>query len=364
METRNQMNGKRILIASAAADGHFNPLTGIAKHLLDVGYDVRWYASKYYEQKTMKLGIPFYPYRIAKEIHASNLDTDFPERAKIKNPFKKINWDIINFFVARGPEYLEDIRRIRETFPFDLMICDNAFTGSVFVKDVLGVPVIAAGILPLPETSEDLPPYGLGMMPSGSLAGRIKQNLLRWLAFNVLFKTSAKYMWRVLEAHGIQHNHLSVFDITCRKVDLFLQSGSPSFEYYRSDLGNNIRFVGPLLPYSSESRTAGWSDPRLHAYKNIVLVTQGTVEKDVTKLLVPTLEAMKDDSETLLICTTGGSQTAQLKKQYDQPNIIIEDFIPFEDVMPYADVYISNGGYGGVLLGIRHQVADGSGRTA
>src|SRR5678816_4257799 len=85
-------------------------------------------------------------------------------------------------------------------------------------------------------------------------------------------------------------------------------------------------------------------------YKNIVLVTQGTVEKDVTKLLVPTLEALKEDTDTLIICTTGGSQTKQLKKQYDQLNIIIEDFIPFDDVMPYADVYISNGGYGGVLL--------------
>jgi hypothetical protein len=59
-----------------------------------------------------------------------------------------------------------------------------------------------------------------------------------------------------------------------------------------------------------------------------------------------------DDSETLLICTAGGSQTAQWRKQYQQHNIIIEDFIPFEDVMPYADVYISNGGYGGVLLGV------------
>jgi len=94
----------------------------------------------------------------------------------------------------------------------------------------------------------------------------------------------------------------------------------------------------------------------LNQYKNIVLVTQGTVEKDVTKLLVPTLEALKEDTDTLIICTTGGSQTKQLKKQYDQLNIIIEDFIPFDDVMPYSDVYISNGGYGGVLLGIKHNL--------
>jgi UDP:flavonoid glycosyltransferase YjiC (YdhE family) len=57
-----------------------------------------------------------------------------------------------------------------------------------------------------------------------------------------------------------------------------------------------------------------------------------------------------------VVCTTGGSQTAALKTRYSQPNIIIEDFIPFEDVMPYADVYITNGGYGGVMLGIQNEL--------
>ena len=31
-----------------------------------------------------------------------------------------------------------------------------------------------------------------------------------------------------------------------------------------------------------------------------------------------------------------------------------EDFIPFAEVMPYADVYITNGGYGGTLLAIEN----------
>jgi len=279
-----------------------------------------------------------YPFTIAKDFHASNLDEDFPERVKIKNPIKKINWDIVNFFVARGPEYLQDIREIQKHFPFELLICDNGFTGGVFVKDVLKIPVIAASVLPLTETSKDLPPYGMGMTPSHTFTGRIKQNFLRWLSSNILFASSAKVMAGVLEAHGIQHKNLSVFDITPKKANLLLQSGTPSFEYYRSDLGENVRFVGPLLPYTEPGNDKSWFDQRLNQYKNIILVTQGTVEKDVRKLLVPTLEALKEDTETLVICTTGGSQTSQLKKQYNQPNIIIEDFIPFVDVMPYAEV--------------------------
>jgi UDP:flavonoid glycosyltransferase YjiC (YdhE family) len=87
----------------------------------------------------------------------------------------------------------------------------------------------------------------------------------------------------------------------------------------------------------------------------VVLVTQGTVEKDVNKIIVPTLEAFKN-TNTLVIATTGGSGTAELRKRYPQHNFIIEDFIPFGDILPICDVYITNGGYGGVMLGIQNKV--------
>jgi UDP:flavonoid glycosyltransferase YjiC (YdhE family) len=67
------------------------------------------------------------------------------------------------------------------------------------------------------------------------------------------------------------------------------------------------------------------------------------------------LEAFAD-SDYLVVATTGGSGTADLRARYPYENIIIEDFIPFGDVMPYADVYITNGGFGGVLLAIQNEL--------
>ena len=43
--------GTRILFASVPADGHFNPLTGLAVHLKELGCDVRWYTSDIYADK-------------------------------------------------------------------------------------------------------------------------------------------------------------------------------------------------------------------------------------------------------------------------------------------------------------------------
>ncbi|OQP67284.1 glycosyl transferase [Niastella vici] len=347
--------GKKILFANFPADGHFNPLTGIAVYLQQLGCDVRWYAAQEYAGKIKKLSIPHYPFQKAMEVTGSNLEQVFPERKQIKNAVRKLNFDIQHLFIMQAEEYYADILEINQTFPFDLLICDNAFTAIPFIKDKMQKPVIAIGVLPLTETSKDLPPAGLGITPSNTFAGKIKQVLLRYLTKQVLFKGSNRLLYRIMEKQGLEHHNHSVFDIGIKKSSLLLQSGTPSFEYKRSDLGKNIRFIGPLLPYSTQKHNQCWFDERLKQYRKIVVLTQGTVEKDVTKLLVPTLESLKN-TDTLVICTTGGSQTHELKTAYPHPNLIIEDFIPFNEVMPYAHAYITNGGYGGVMLGIENKL--------
>jgi UDP:flavonoid glycosyltransferase YjiC (YdhE family) len=345
----------RVLFANFPADGHFNPLTGLAVHLISIGYDVRWYASSGYAGKLNKLQIPHYPFKKAVDVSGNNFDEIFPGRTKYKSQTGKLKFDLIHAFILRGPEYKADIQEIYKTFPFDLLVADCAFTGIPFVKDIMHIPVISIGVLPLIGSSRDLPPNGLGLTPSYTLAGKAKQSLLRTICNQFIFREPNKVMHRVLDEAGIPHRKENIFDMLINKADLLLQSGTPGFEYYRSDLAKHIHFIGPLLPHDSGSLREQWFSDKLSQYKRIVLVTQGTVEKDVRKIIVPTLKAFKN-SHTLVICTTGGSQTKELRAAYPQSNFIIEDFIPFNDVMPYADVYITNGGYGGVMLGIENNL--------
>ncbi|MBS1566006.1 MAG: glycosyltransferase [Bacteroidetes bacterium] len=351
-----QPGTRRVLFANFPADGHFNPLTGIAVHLKTLGYDVRWYTSSGYAAKLRKMQIRHYPFKKAVDVSGNDFDSVFPGRTEKKSQIAKLKFDIIHAFILRSPEYYEDILEIYNEFPFDLLIGDAAFTGIPFVKDKMNIPVISVGVFPISETSKDLPPSGLGMTPSYTWAGQIKQSLLRAITNRFIFGQPNKVMHDLFDKHGIPHNHESVFDVLSRKSDLILQSGTPGFEYKRSDLSKKLRFVGALLPAEGSRQAAQqWFDDRLRQYGKIILVTQGTVEKDVNKILVPTLEAYKD-TDTLVIATTGGTDTARLRERYPQPNLIIRDFIPFADVMPFADVYITNGGYGGVMLGIEHHL--------
>lgn len=345
----------KILFAAFPGDGHFNPLTGIAAHLKQQGYDVRFYAASAYRAKIEKMGIPYFPFVRARELDVNKIDETFPDRKHHKSQVAKLNHDVINVFIKQGPEYYADLKEIHKSFAFDLLVADVLFTGIPFVTDLMNIPVAGVGVVPLTSTSRDLPPAGMAMTPSYGLFGKLKQSLLRWTAKNLLFAKSNKVMKDILGSYGIDVNADNIFDLMPAKCNVLLQTGTPGFEYKRSDLPANIKFVGPLLPYEAEKASNRWYNEKLTQYKNVVLVTQGTVEKDSTKLLVPALEALQN-TDSLVVVATGGGDTEKLRRQYTAPNVLIEDFIPFADIMPYSDAYVTNGGMGGVQLSIQNKL--------
>ena len=346
---------KKILFANMPYEGHFNPLTGIAMHLKSLGHDVRWYSGSIFKDKIESLGIPYYPFKNALDFNQHNVHILFPERDKIRGTIGKLKYDLKTAFILRSTEFYEDIREINELWSFDLLISDIAFTGMPFIKEKLNKKVVSVGVFPLVETSRDLPPTGLAMTPSTSFFGRRKQDLLRFFADKVIFREAANLFARLFREHGLVPVEGNIFDVLGKKTDLMLQSGTPGFEYHRSDLSKKVRFVGPLLPFSKGGKHAIDFGDQLTKYEKAILVTQGTLERDPEKILVPTLEAFKD-TPVLVIATTGGMGTAELQARYPQKNILIRDFIPFSDIMPHCDVYVTNGGYGGVMLGIQNQL--------
>lgn len=352
---KSLLAGKKLLFATVPADGHVNPLTGLAVYLKSIGCDVRWYTSESYRGKIERLDIPLYTLKKALDIAGPDFAGMQSERDKKRSQVAKLRFDLINVFISRAPEYFEDMRDIYRRFPFDLVVMDCAFGAMPYVKDIMKIPVISVGVLPLIQSSKYLAPVGLGLMPGSNLFIQMKHAFLRAVADRLIFGKPNKVMFGLFDKYGVLHNGENVFDMSVVKSDLFLQSGTPGFEYNRKDISGNVRFIGSLLPYKSGRKIAPWTDSRLVRYRKILLVTQGTVEKNVNKIIVPVLEAYKG-TDVLVIATTGGTDTAALKKRFRQGNLIIEDFIPFDQVMPYAHLYITNGGYGGVLMAIAHQL--------
>ncbi|MGH2809448.1 MAG: glycosyltransferase, partial [Actinomycetota bacterium] len=92
------------------------------------------------------------------------------------------------------------------------------------------------------------------------------------------------------------------------------------------------------------------------AKRKVVAVSQGTVDKtDTSKLIEPTLAALRD-GPYVVVATTGGSRTEELRTRYSAPNVVIEDFIDYDVLFPHVDLFVTNGGYGSILEAMCHGV--------
>ena len=71
--------------------------------------------------------------------------------------------------------------------------------------------------------------------------------------------------------------------------------------------------------------------------------------------MIPAIEAFAG-GDRLLVVVTGGVGTEELRSRYPHDNVLIEDFVDFDLLFPHTELYVTNGGLGGVLLALSHGV--------
>jgi MGT family glycosyltransferase len=135
---------------------------------------------------------------------------------------------------------------------------------------------------------------------------------------------------------------------------LYIHPSVPGFEYPRGDLPAQVEFAGAHLPPVPEGfAPPAWWDAMLADERPVVLVTQGTIATDPDELLLPTLEALRDEP-VQVIAVTGGPDPALLPPA--PANARVERYVPFAALMPHVDAYVTNGGYGGLHFALSHGV--------
>src|SRR5215203_2215830 len=303
-------------MASLAIDGHFNPLTGIGMRLLANGHDVRWYTGSRYESKLAELGIPHFPFRRAVEHTPENLNELYAERAVLKGP-RAASFDAEKIFASNVGHFFDDIRDIRAEFPFDLLLEDGAVYVQRLVTEILGVPVVSVIAINNMQRDPLVPPLFFGLKPAAGPLGRLRDRALKVISDKLVMAPAQRLYARILAEYGVT---LAPDDLLSDEPYVastaVVQSGTASFEYQPSIANPRVHYVGPLLPYRrSQSQPLTFTD-RLGRYGRTVLVTQGTVDnRDPSKLLVPTIEALKD-TDTLIVVSTGNSGTAEFRSRY------------------------------------------------
>jgi len=136
------------------------------------------------------------------------------------------------------------------------------------------------------------------------------------------------------------------FDSGVELADAYLQLTAPSFEFPR-ELPPSVHFVGapPIIP--NQAPLPSWAH-ELDGSRKVVLVTQGTVANhDFSLLIGPTLAALANEPDLLVIATAGGRPIDAIPGPIPS-NARLATYLPFDWVLPKADVFVTNGGYGSV----------------
>ena len=334
-----------------AAHGHVGPLIPIASELLARGHDVDWYTGEKVREKVQATGARHLPHVQARDLDADAFDAEFPERAR-KKGMARFRFDMREIFIAAVPGQVADLETYIEEARPGVIVAEPAMAGAAqVIEQRHGIPYATAGIGPLMMRSADTAPFGLGLQPPRSRLGRLRNRALDALIQRTLFAAIDRDYRAMCERMGIPYTPGGVFDAVTSPY-LFLHPSVPSFEYPRSDLPPQVRFVGPLLP----PVPAGFTPPTWWDEldeRPIVLVTQGTVATDPEELLLPTLEGLRDEP-VQVIGVTGGADPATLPAP--PSNARVEAFVPFAALMPRLALMVTNGGYGGMHYALAHGV--------
>lgn len=343
----------KILVGSMPAVGHVGPLVPLVRKLVERGHEVRWYTSSTFRDRVESSGACYLPMIRAEERDADRLNEIFPERRNMSG-LSQVRFDIKHFFGDPVVGHVRDIQNALAGFPADIMFCDSTFIAAAWIHELGGPPYATYNPVPVTLSSRDTAPFGLGLPPSSSTLGRLRNRALQTLVSRVLLRDTTAYIDSVRAELGLSPTGTFVMD---RPVSPFLnmQGTVPGFEYPRSDLPDTFHFIGPVLPATTPDFTPpGWWDD-LHSGKPVVHVTQGTVATDASQLLVPTLKALADE-DLLVVATTGGGPVEQIGMDELPGNARVERFIPHAHLLPHVDVMITNGGYNGVQMALSHGV--------
>ncbi|KAE8445458.1 hypothetical protein EG329_013348 [Mollisiaceae sp. DMI_Dod_QoI] len=317
----------KLLICITPVEGHVMPVRAVATGLISKGYNVMVLTGSDYKEKFEEIGATFVPLEGESDITQARLAVLIENLVKVI-PTPTGDALMLKTFIGWIPSQHESfqgaLRRIKNEDPEAQIVVffEGAFRGTL--PTLLG----AGEIRPVGQ-------IGLGFSTE-----KDKEN---WV------KSQARWE-EILRETGARDPGLWWRDVPFHAADRYIQMCAPSIEYPRSDAPHGLRYsggLGPGLRDRMKSFPSWWDDIAINPQgKRIVAVSQGTIATDASDLIVPTMMSMKDRNDVLVVAALG-KRGAKLDVEIPG-NSRYADYIPYDEMLQYADVFVTNGGYGSV----------------
>lgn len=280
----------------------------------------------------------------------------------------------------RLPAILELIESLRP----DVVLTDSLGYAAALAAERLALPWVTFGDGPLHHPDEWTPPFGAGLPYRRERPWVWRNQVIQAASRGLIMRTAQRTYAEVRAGLGLPPTATPVLEAALSQ-HLHLHCGAPELEYPRQSLPRHVHFVGALRPPSPGSwEPPDWWDAVVGtggdggtggtggtSATGLVLGTQGTLRADPAEVLAPTAVAL---SRLGLpgILTTGAGDPALLGGPglLGRPGgpgpggpgpagpgrVAVEAFVPYEAVLPHTSVFVTNGGWTGVLLALAHGV--------
>jgi len=337
------------LFATLPLAGHTMPALPIAAELIHRGHSVRWYTGGAFADRIAAIGATHHPMSDY-DFSVTDLDTFYPERLR-HSGIRRLKFDLVAGFAQPITTHLADLSTLANEQPADVLVGDTGLLAGPILSELGGTPfaVIAISVLNLP--GPDQAPIGLGLPPTSTALGRLRNRVLTKAIRSLLFQPMYDEINQIRREHGLAD--LAAEPGYLPRADLALQLSTPGSEYPHDGLPSTLHYVGPPRPLPTEWERPAWWSELTSTTRPVVLVTQGTLATDYRELLRPTLDGLTEE-DVLVVAVTGGPDPADLGPM--PANVRVARFLPFEEILPLVDVYVTNGGFGGVQLALSHGV--------
>lgn len=338
----------KIIVAAPPVTGELTPLLELASALAERGHEITVLTGSRFRAAVEGRGLAFAPLSGEADFD-DRLLGQLPERMELSPGPEQLNFDWISTFVNPMPEQHAALQQLLERDPDQYLVCNALFLGAL--PAALGAAGlrprrwVAVSVVPLALSSDDTTFFG--PVPVGPGEDPKAANRAANAGFAQAMLPTRERLNELLRSSGAAETSSSFVDGIITLPDATAVLTVPGFEFERSDAPESVHLVGNVSARrgAADRQVPDWW-PELDGTRPVIVVTQGTMANhDLSALVEPALTGLADLDATVVVAL--GREVDALSIPAPE-NARVVEFVPFDTLLPKADVYITNGGAGGI----------------
>jgi len=332
------MNIKRsYLFVTWEGGGNVPPVLGVASRLVKRGYRVRVLAEPCLKDAIDEIGAEFSA--LKKYFTRTDRSIDLIQDSHAKPLTIPA---VENVLVRPALDVAKETQAAIKAEQTDVVVADFMMIGALIAAEAMAVKRVALFHMPEYLPGPGRPPGGMGLLPSSSPLGTVRDKILTMI-FSRVLNQYLPALNKVRDTFSLPR-YESLVDIY-HQADLRLIQTSLAFDAPITPAPANVRYVGPILddPAWADNESELW--PKTDA-RPLVVVSLSSTFQDQRTVLNHIITAVSGMDIRCLV-TLG---PAMAKEKFpESENVILTSSMPHSEVFPLADAVVTHAGHGTVM---------------